>query len=288
MDQLIGAEVGGCLLRRSLGAGAIGSVYEGVHVASGDSVAVKLLSPRINAMPAVVDRFVREARLCYQIVHPHVVRVHTWGAYDDGRHYFVMEYVDGTTLLELLRTHRQGLDWPLACAIAADIGEALAHVHELEVVHRDIKPGNVLIDRRGRGKLADLGLARQLVGALDESGGRRLTAKGAALGSPAYMAPEQISDTSAVGPAADVYALGATLYHALCGRPPLIGENPTATLMRVMREDPSPIGALIAGLPAAVAESVDASLAKNPARRPADVGELARCLRAASAAAARD
>jgi len=278
MDALIGSEIGGCLLRRVCGTGAIGTVYEGRHIASDERMAVKVLSPKINAMKWVVERFTREARLCYQIEHPHLIRVHTWGAFSDGRHYMVMDFIDGTTFLQLVRRHQQ-LDWPVACSILADVANALAHAHDLDIVHRDIKPANVLVTRDARGVLTDLGLARRTVDGIDENDGRRLTTEGSALGSPAYMAPEQITDTRTVGPAADIYGLGASLFHALAGDPPLLGENPTDTLMRVMREPAPDLRLHNSDIPPELAELVACCLSKEPDDRPHDAADLEQSLR---------
>jgi len=207
-----------------------------------------------------------------------VIRVHTWGTDDAGRHYMVMDLIDGTTLGQMIKRGR-GLTWEVAAAIVADVAEALQHVHELDIVHRDIKPSNILVDRAGRGVLADLGLARQLVDSLDESEGRRLTAPGSAMGSPAYMPPEQITDTAGVGPAGDIYALGSTLYHAVAGRPPLLANTPSGTILRVLKDLPQALGDLHPDVPPALGELVDGCLAKDPAERPASAGLFASMLR---------
>lgn len=274
-DELIGQVVGGCLLSKRLGAGGLGTVYKGVHQASGRKVAVKVLLPFMNERPDVVERFHREARLCFQLEHPHIVRVFTWGQ-DQDRHYLAMEYVSGAGLDRLVTTQVR-LAWPLAAVIVADVADGLAHVHALDIVHRDIKPSNMLVARGGRAKLADLGLARQTVDPL-EPGGRRVTAKGAAIGSPAYMAPEQIEDTATAGVPADIYGLAASLYHAIAGRPPLLGKDPMDTLSKVLNDTPVPLADLV-GVPPGLSALIQACLAKDPHDRPADAAGLCTALR---------
>jgi len=278
-DPLIGRVIGGCSLERLLGRGGIGAVYRArTDEARPRTMAIKVLSPQASDMPALSERFEREARLCYQLQHPSIVAVHTWGRSDDGLPFMIMDFVDGATLASLV--HKKGrLEWTIAASIVADIASAVHHVHELEILHRDLKPANVLVSRQGRGVLTDLGLARQVVDSLDESSGRRLTAPGSALGSPAFMAPEQVTDTAGVTAAADLYGLAASLFYAITGRPPLIAETASATIMKVLRDDPPPIGDLCADLPPAVADLIDACLAKDPARRSQRAEDFARVLR---------
>lgn len=277
MDNLIGRELAGCRLTKLLGKGAIGAVYEATHTSSQQVMAVKVLSPEAKSLPGMVERFEREARLCYQLDHPNVVKVFTWGTTDDGIAYMAMEHVRGATLAQMIKALGQ-LPWPIACAIVSDIAVALRHVHELDIVHRDIKPGNILVARDGKGVLADLGLARQTVGGLDENAGGRLTVPGQAIGSPAYMAPEQIIDTSSVGPMADIYALGATVYAAILGQPPLAADTPNETVRLVMTQTAHPLHLLIPEVPVGISNLIAQCLAKEPPDRPASAAEFARQL----------
>ncbi|MDA3959261.1 MAG: serine/threonine-protein kinase [Planctomycetota bacterium] len=277
-DDLIGSEMAGCTITRLIGRGGIGAVYEATHAERGARMAIKVLAPQSKDFEALNERFEREARLCFQLSHPNVIRVHTWGALDDGRHYMVMDLVDGTTLSQMIRKHKR-LSWDVAASIIADIAEALEHVHALDIVHRDIKPANILVDRAGRGILADLGLARQLVDSLDEKDGRRLTAPGSALGSPAYMPPEQITDTSTAAVPADLYSLGASLYHAITGRPPLLANTPSGTIMRVLKDLPIALGELDPAVPTALSQLVDDCLDKDPGNRPNSAALFASLLR---------
>lgn len=277
-EDLTGHLVAGCRLRRCLGQGAIGAVWEGVHAGDGRRIAIKILHRIAATYPDMAERFEREARICYQLDHPHIVRVHHWGNLDDGRSFMVMDYVEGATLLDMIRRHGR-LEWRIAATVVGDIAAALAHVHRLGIVHRDIKPANILVDRSGCGVLADLGLARQLVEGLAFADDRRLTEPGAAIGSPAYMAPEQVRDTSTSGTPADLYALGATLYHALAGRPPLIAGTSSATLRQVLRDEAVPISDLVEDLPADLGELITSCLTKAPNARPSGADAVARILR---------
>ncbi len=267
--------IGGCALGRRLGSGGLGTVYKGRHLASGQSVAIKILASHVAADRAIVERFEREARLCYQLNHPHLVDVHTWG-HEQGHHYMVMEYVSGTTL-EILADREDRLTWAMSAAIIADVAAGLAHVHALGIVHRDIKPANMLVARGGRAKLADLGLARDPADGLSLM--RRLTTQGAAIGSPAYMAPEQIKDTASVTPAADIYGLGASLYHAVAGSPPLIGDDPVDTCHRVLRDRAVPLQRRHPDISSTLADLVASCLEKNPDKRPADAETVCQRLR---------
>ncbi|MFW5698440.1 MAG: serine/threonine-protein kinase [Planctomycetota bacterium] len=276
MSVTEGEIIGGCEIGRLLGSGGLGSVFKALHRQSGRTVALKVLAAHMAAKPGVVERFEREARLCFQLDHPHLIAVHTWGE-DDGRHYMAMEYVAGSTL-EALSRRRDRLTWPMAASIVADVASGLEHVHRLDIVHRDIKPANMLVGRGGRAKLADLGLARDPQDGLGLA--RRLTTEGAAIGSPAYMAPEQINDTASVDAAADVYGLGASLYQGIVGRPPLIGDSPLDTCRRVLRDRPEPVANFHADVPEALSQLIDACLDKQPERRPASAVTVSEQLRA--------
>jgi serine/threonine-protein kinase len=262
-DRLIGRTVGGCRLLRRLGSGALGVVYEAEQ--GSRRVAIKMLSSRAAASPEVVARFQREAGLCQTLAHPGIVAVFDHGQ-DRGVHFLVMEFVDGDTLAGLVADQGR-LPWKQAMGFATQIADALAHLHGQGVVHRDIKPANILVARDGSAKLADLGLAKHYDGGGD---GQVLTMAGMALGSPAYMPPEQIRSARDAGPAADVYAVGASLYQVLAGRLPFEGKSSTEVMTRVLREDPPPIASLVPDLPPGIATLVARLMAKEAARRPAD------------------
>lgn len=275
-DKLVGKEIGGCRLIRRLGAGALGVVYEAEQVSVGRRIAMKMLSSRAAAQPEVVARFQREAKLSAAIQHPHVVGVFNCGV-DRGVNYLVMEYVDGTTLAGLYEERESGrLPWKEGAGFIKQIADALAYVHGKDIIHRDIKPANILVGSNGQAKLADLGLAKQV----DTSDAAGLTMQGMALGSPAYMPPEQIRNARDAGPTADIYALGATFYQVVCGKLPFDGKNGTEVMTKVLREQAPPLAGLVPDLPAPVIALIDRMMAKDPAKRPQSAEELIRLLEA--------
>lgn len=221
--SLVGYTIGKCKLLRICGRGAMGTVYKGMHGGLDIEVAVKILPPHLANNSNLVERFLREAKLAARLNHANTVRVYDVGE-ESGYYYLVMEFIDGTDALELVRKYG-----PQEAAVVADIGagaaRALASAHANNVIHRDIKPANLMLPNNGGVKVADFGLARALA---SESG---LTMTGAIMGTPDYMAPEQAQGV-AVGPKADVYSLGATLYHLFVGRPPFSGSTPMAVALQ--------------------------------------------------------
>lgn len=221
--SLVGYTIGKCKLLRICGRGAMGTVYKGMHGGLDIEVAVKILPPHLANNSNLVERFMREAKLAARLNHANTVRVYDVGE-ESGYYYLVMEFIDGTDALELLRKYG-----PQEASVVADIGagsaRALASAHANNVIHRDIKPANLMLPNTGGVKVADFGLARALA---SESG---LTMTGAIMGTPDYMAPEQAQGVS-VGPKADVYSLGATLFHLFVGRPPFTGSSPMAVALQ--------------------------------------------------------
>jgi type VI secretion system protein ImpC len=217
-----------------LGAGGMGSVYKAEDASLGRLAAVKI--PLLTATPEdrerAAQRFLREARAAAAVRHPHVCPIYDVGE-QDGWPYVVMAYIDGRSLADRLNGGR--IDDPReAVRLARQVAEALTAVHAHGIVHRDLKPGNILLDAAGQAILTDFGLAHS-------ADSDRLTVTGAVLGTPAYMAPEQAAGkTKEVGPAADVYALGAVLYECLTGRPAYQAATPLATLAQVLLDDPAP------------------------------------------------
>ncbi len=267
-DPIVGQVVGGALLERRIGAGGLGLVYAGIQQGTNRKVAVKLLGAKAGADATLVERFRREAHLQASLDHPHIVRAYGAGV-ERGAHYLVMELVDGPTLSGLV-SERIRIPWAEACSLVAQTAQALAVLHDHGIVHRDIKPGNILVGtgRDGRlvAKLADLGLAKEVDEAVEP--GLSLTIEGKPLGSPAYMAPEQIQDAKSAGRPADVYGLGASLYQALTGRRPYDGTSPIAIMGAVLKGPPPPVGKVVHDLPAGVVALVEATMARDPASRP--------------------
>lgn len=267
-DPLIGQVVAECRLTRRLGAGGIGLVYAAVQNGTNRPVAVKLLGARAGADQVLVERFRREAQLQAALDHPYVVKAFAAG-FERGAHYLVMELVEGGTLSGLI-DQRGRLPWAEACLLVAQTARAMEALHAQGIIHRDLKPANILVarDREGRpvAKLADLGLAKDLEGDIEP--GMSLTLEGKPLGTPAYMAPEQIRDAKGAGRPADVYGLGATLYSALTGGRPYEGTTPMMVMAAVLKGAPPDPRQKARDLPPAVAEIIQSAMAREPYQRP--------------------
>jgi serine/threonine-protein kinase len=227
-------------------------------------VAIKLMNREVTSDSDQLERFRREARAVAQLSHPHVVGVIDAGE-DDGRPYIVLEYVEGETLKERIR--RQGrLEIPEAVAYAIEIARALGAAHSRHIVHRDVKPQNVLIDDEGSAKVTDFGIARTL----DEEG---LTADGRVLGTTDYVSPEQALGHPVTGQS-DLYSLGIVLYEMLTGEVPFKGENQVAVAMKHVREMLPDVQTKRPEVSAALASVVDRATAKRQEERYADDAEL--------------
>jgi len=250
---------------RHLGSGGMASVLLCVDERLGRQVAVKRL--HADTPVDVEQRFKREARLGALLNHPNLVSVFDTATDDEGV-LIVMEYVDGQPLSRLLR--RGPLRPEEVRKIVLDVAAALDHAHAQGVVHRDVKPGNVLIRDDGVTKLADLGIATA-------SDGTRITRSGIVLGTAAYMAPEQL-DGSRPGPAADIYALAAIAFEALSGRKPREGKSPMEIAHKMATEGPPDLREAWPKAPKAAAQVLQRGMALKPKDRPASAGELARQL----------
>jgi hypothetical protein len=202
-----------------LGQGGMGCIYRARQRDLDRMVALKLLQPRHGADPSFAERFGREARALARLSHPGIVAVFDSGR-ANGHYYFIMEYVDGLNLRQLLARNGGRLELAEAARLVADVCAALEYAHEEGIVHRDIKPENILIDRRGRVKIADFGLVK-LVSENQPAAGPALTATRALMGTPHYMAPEQTERPTQVDHRVDLYALGVVLYEMLTGELPL-------------------------------------------------------------------
>jgi serine/threonine protein kinase len=267
------ASVGGRYrIERPLGHGGMASVYLGRDTELERPVAIKLLAENLAGNEEFRERFVREARLAARLSDPNVVSVYDAGE-DDGRPYIVMEHVDGETLAELL-ARRGRLAPDEARELAAQAARGLAHAHAAGLVHRDIKPQNLILSRDGTVKIADFGIAR--------AAETTITQTGTVLGTAAYLAPEQALGEQ-VTAAADVYSLGAVLYELLTGRPPFEFETLADLADRQGRMAITPVRELAPEVPPELEDIVMRTLARNPAYRPESAGELARLLSAGEA-----
>ncbi len=273
-DKLVGKTLGGCRLIKRLGAGAIGVVYEAEMPGQGRHVAVKMLTSRAANDERVVQRFEREARLCAAIQHPNVVGVHTCG-FERGVHFLVMEFVDGDTLASMVQELGK-VPWEKAARLVLQVARGLEYAHSQGIVHRDIKPANILVTTDGVAKLADLGLAKQLDDERSITGDSPmgLTMQGVALGSPAYMPPEQIRSAKDVTPASDLYALGASFYQMVTGALAFDGKSATEVMTKVLREEPKPISELAPETPPAIVAFIMRCLSKDPEGRPENCGKF--------------
>ncbi len=275
--------LGGIPLLRKIGQGGMGAVYVGYRQLLQREVAVKVLPQQVAAQDEqMTERFLREARLAAKIASEHLVAVEDVGE-ENGISYLVMEYVKGCGASDLLKKEKGGLPEAKALDIAIGATTGLAAAHEAGVVHRDIKPDNILVpyDVNGfpqhtKAKVADLGIARPI-----DSGGQSLTMARLAIGTPGYMAPEQATDAKTAGKPADVFAMGATLYCLLSGEAPFEGESPTSVLMATLKDPHKPIKKLKADVSMATATILDLCLEKDPTKRPRDAGALLALLKGA-------
>jgi serine/threonine-protein kinase len=262
-------------LGRLIASGGMAAVFEATHLNLRARVAVKVLRPGPEFGEAKrLRRFVREARIAARLSTSHAVRVFDVAKSQDGMAYMVMEYLVGETLADLLERERQ-LPVPNAVEYVLQTGEALAQMHAAGMVHRDVKPSNLFLVREPNGtecvKLLDFGIAAWEDA--DEEG-VTLTHTEVALGTPRYMAPEQIRSSKHVDARADVWSLGVTLYELLTGEPPFDARNVAVLTHQILHEDPRPIRELRPEVPHALAEAIHQCLDKDPAERPASIAAL--------------
>jgi serine/threonine protein kinase len=265
MSTLVGTRLGGRYrLEARIGQGGMSTVYRALDETLQRRVAVKLMNREVVADSAQLERFRREARAVAQLNHPHVVGVIDAGE-DEGRPYIVFEYVEGETLKERIRRGGR-LPIPEAVAYAIEIARALGAAHARHIVHRDVKPQNVLIDEEGSCKVTDFGIARTL----DEEG---LTADGRVLGTTDYVSPEQALGQPVTGQS-DLYSLGVVLYEMLTGQVPFRGESQVAVAMKHVRESLPDAQAKRPEISAALAAVIDRATAKQVQDRYANDAEL--------------
>ena len=262
-DPWIGRSIAGrYLVSEKIGGGGMGVIYRGRHQVIDREVAIKFLHPRFTQDPKSRQRFLGEARAANQINHEHIIDITDFGETEDGLVYLVMEYLPGRTLETEIA--RGPLALPRALKIAQQTAAGLARAHELDVYHRDVKPANVFLVRRGDDpdfvKLLDFGIAR-----FERES--RITDAGTLMGTPEYMAPEQMQGH--VGPLTDLYALGCVLYEMITGRPPFKGSM-SEVMIAHLREVPMPPSSLVPGLDPDLDKLLLQMLAKNPADRHRD------------------
>jgi serine/threonine protein kinase/formylglycine-generating enzyme required for sulfatase activity len=264
-DPFIGREIGGCRIEDLLGKGGMGSVYRARHLALNKNVAVKiLLSSEMG--DAARKRFLREARTAARLEHGNIVSVYNTGV-EGETHYIVMQYVDGQTMAQALRS-KGPLDLVEAIRVAIEAGRGIAAAHNLGMIHRDIKPDNIMIDHDGNVKVTDFGLAKDL------SGTSSVTLTQQAMGTPSYMSPEQAEDAANVQKTADIYSFGVTLYAFLAGAPPFVGSSAWAVVSQHMSAEVPDLREKRPEVPEELWDIVKNTMAKNPKDRPQDMAEV--------------
>lgn len=269
-DQRIGTEIAGFKIQEELGRGGMGVVYLAEQSSPRRRVALKILSPDLARDPAFRERFTRESEAAASVEHPNVIPVHASGE-SDGVLYIAMRYVQGEDLATLI--HREGpLPSGRAVSICSQIAEALDEAHETGLVHRDVKPGNILVAKGDRAYLSDFGLIRR---SKLETG---LTKTGQFMGTIDYCAPEQIRGEEVDG-RTDVYSLGCVLYECLAGAPPFARETEIATLYAHLEEPPPSTTSSPSGPSRELDRVIGRAMAKRPGDRYATAGEFARAAR---------
>ena len=258
-------------VERACGSGGMGSVYRAVDRTNGQPVAVKVLH---DSQPQLRVRFDREARMLSTLTHPAIVRYIAHGTTGADLHYLVMEWIEGETLKT--RLERAGLTGDESVRMAATVADALAAGHEHGVIHRDVKPSNLLFvgGDAAQVKLIDFGVAR----ATSET--VRLTEAGSSVGTPGYMAPEQVRSVRDVDARADLFALGCVLYECLSGRRAFAGSDSIEVWIKIVLAQPTSLRVLAPGLPEPLVALVEKMLAKEPGDRPLGAAEVAAALRA--------
>jgi serine/threonine-protein kinase len=257
---LLNQKIPGYQLMEKLGQGSMGTVYKARQLSMNRLVAIKILQPRVAANPEFLERFTREARLAAKLSSNNVVQAIDVGS--AGKvHYFVMEYVEGTTIKEELEKGKV-YEEKEAVEIVLQIAQALEQAHRRGLIHRDVKPGNIILTADGIAKLADLGMARE---ATDRAAAQ--AEKGMTLGTPYYIAPEQIVAEENLDSRADIYSLGATFYHMVTGQPPFPGKKVDAILDAHLEEKLTPPDHLNTTLSAGLGEVVEWMMAKDRRQR---------------------
>ncbi len=266
------------LIEQLIKRGGMGAVYRGKHVLMDKTVAIKVLRPSLAGDDVIVARFSREAKAASRISHPHAVTVTDFGEAESGVVFLVMEYLDGRTLKDIIRSEGP---MPLrrAVEITRQVSGALDAAHQQGVVHRDLKSDNIMLSQTNGGdwaKVLDFGIAKiqQPEGARDHD----ITAPNLVIGTPQYMSPEQCSQTGPIDARSDVYSLGVIIYEMLSGRVPFTGESPTVIMMKQVQDPPPSILDARPDLPASVDRLIERALAKQPADRFQTAGELAAVL----------
>ena len=268
-----GQQIPGYKILGQLGKGAMATVFKGRQLSLDRLVAIKVLPQKYTSNPQFIERFYAEGRAAAQLNHPNIVQ-----AYDVGQagnyHYFVMEYVEGRTVYDDIVKHKRYTEAD-AIDIIIQTAEALDHAHAKGLIHRDVKPKNIMLSKEGIAKLADMGLAR----AMSDKEAAEAEA-GKAFGTPYYISPEQIRGEKVIGPPSDIYSLGATLYHMVVGSVPFDGKNPSAVMHKHLKEPLVAPDHANPRLSAGISEVIEMMMAKAPRDRYQKCADLLVDLRA--------
>src|SRR5438309_807403 len=261
-----------------LGEGGFAAVFRVRDHAQNRDVAVKVLDLGLTPSPGLAERFVREARTSGQLEHPHIVPIYKVGGYKNEVLYIVMRCVDGPSVRQLLERD-QRLSIVDAARIARQVADALGYAHGRGIVHRDVKPDNILVDGTGHVLVTDFGIAK----AAQEASASQLTTEGMVVGTPHYMSPDHHAfggelAGEGVDARSDIYSLGVVLYQMLAGVPPFDGESAQSILMKQATATPVPVRDHRSEIPATLADVVDRALAKDPAERFQTAEDLSRAL----------
>jgi serine/threonine-protein kinase len=270
-------QLGQYRLRRLLGAGGMGEVHLAEHQLMKRPVAIKLIKPGAATDPTALARFHREVQATAKLTHWNSVEIFDYGHTEDGTFYYVMEYLPGKSLAELVEQHGS-MSPARVVSLLEQVCEALGEAHSLGLIHRDIKPGNIFAAERGGvydvAKLLDFGLAKPLIAAGDIT----LTQQGAITGSPLFMSPEQATGDASADARSDIYALGCVAYYMLTGHPPFEETNAVKVLLAHAQKAVTPPSQLETGIPADLEAIVLKCLQKKPADRFPNVAELSAAL----------
>ncbi|MCR4315820.1 MAG: protein kinase [Planctomycetes bacterium] len=253
------SQIAGYKVIAKLGKGSMGSVYKARQLSMDRIVAIKTLSPNLAKDPQFLKRFLREARSVARLNHENIIAGYDVGE-SNGIHYFVMEFVDGPTVSEVLMS-RGPFPEREALIIIHQVARALEHASEYNIIHRDIKPDNIMVSSKGVAKLCDLGLAKMLDS--DSS----LTQAGHSMGTPHYISPEQAQGLENIDSRSDIYSLGATLYHMIAGRVPYPGNSPVTVMTQHVNEPLPSIRAINPAISEALESLIGRMMMKNPAQR---------------------
>ena len=269
-DPLVNKVFGGCKLISKIGEGGMGSVYKAFHIGLDKNVALKILPLDHLDSADRIKRFKHEAKSAAKMEHPNIVQILNIGE-EEGIHFIVMQFIDGEDLRQ--RLLRKGVFPPIeAIDICLQVAEGLNVAHKKGIIHRDIKPDNIMIEREGNVKITDFGLARQMEHGLD------ISKPGKALGTPYYMSPEQCSGKELDG-RSDIYSLGVSLYHIVTGKRPFKGKNAVATALMHIREPVAPPEKINPNLPLPLADLILKMMEKNPQYRFQNCSELLSALK---------